>query len=108
MKVFKTLKRRSPISIYNIFEMSNRQGSYLLRVPISKSSKNDQNFFVRSCNIWNSMIGKILSTVEPSSSGIAILGSSKNSDLSSSVYTAKLRVKQFLLSLQGEGNPDLW
>ena len=108
MDVFKTLKCRSPISIYNTFEMSNRQGSYLLRVPISKSIKNDQNFFVRSCKIWNSMIGKILSTVEPSSSGIVIPGSSENSDLSASVSVVKLRVKQFLLSNQGEGNPERW
>ena len=48
-----------------------------------------------------------LNVIFSSSSGIVIPGSSKNSDLSASVSTAKLRVKQFLLSVQGEGNPDL-
>ena len=108
MEVFKTLKQRMPISIYNLFEMSNRQGSHLLRVPITKSSKYDQNFLVRSCKVWNSIIGNVLSIDEPNSSGIVIPGSSQNSDLSASVAVTKFKVKKFLLSLQGEGNPDRW
>ena len=108
MEVFKTLKQRMPISIYNLFEMSNRQGSHLLRVPITKSSKYDQNFLVCSCKVWNSIIGNVLSIDEPNSSGIVIPGSSQNSDLSASVAVTKFKVKKFLLSLQGEGNPDRW
>ena len=37
-----------------------------------------------------------------------VLEELQNSDLSASVAVTKFKVKKFLLSLQGEGNPDRW
>ena len=100
VELFKVQKHRLPISIYELFDMSNRSNNFSLNLPKLKLDTSRHNFLYNSSLIWNELIGKILEKSNPNSCNIMIPGSSPNSDLSASISLVKKRLKNYLLGLQ--------
>lgn len=108
MEVFKILKFSAPISLNNLFEMSDRVEKFILKVPLIKSLRQRKNFISSASIIWNDIVSKVLSKSEPISSGIVVSGTSKNSDLTISIPVMKARLKSHLLCFQQAGDPTHW
>ena len=109
---FKILKTRTPVSLFNLFSQSCRDANFLLLLPRVALDISKYNFVFRACKIWNSLIGdmleKSLPVVKGKYKGTIIPGSSKNSDLCTTVSFIKNKMKAHLLEDQSSGNPVEW
>ena len=94
MGLYIVFKTHTPISIFEIFQQSNRETNFLVKVP-------DVPLKTSKCNF-------AYNNSEASDNGIVIMGSSENSDLCASVPYVKNALKAFLLSIQKYGSDDLW
>ena len=108
MGLYKAFKTHTPISIFEIFQQSNRETNILIKVPDVPINISKRNFAYKSSILWNTLIGKVLNKSEVSDNGIIITGSSENSDFCASVPYVKNTLKAFLLTIQKHGNDDLW
>ena len=80
MSMFKVMKEHTPISVYTMFNLSQRN-NLLVNLP-SIHLKISQNDFVNQCSLlWIRFIGKVLEKCTPENSGVLIQGSTKNLDL---------------------------
>ena len=96
MGLYKVFKTHMPISIFEIFQQSNRETNFLVKVPDVPLKTSKCSFAYKSSVLWNTLIGKILNNSEASDNGIVIMGSSENSDLCASVPSVKNALKAFL------------
>ena len=108
MGLYKVFKTHTPISIFEIFQQSNRETNFLVKVPDVPLKTSKCNFAYKSSVLWNTLIGKILNDSKASDNGIVIMGSSENSDICASVPYVKNVLKAFLLAIQKYGSDDLW
>ena len=87
--VFKILKFRVPITLYESYILSNRESSLTLITP-ERSSQ----FFYRSAIAWNSVYKKALAK--------------PHSDLTTTISHFKSEIKKMLISKQKEGDLIEW
>ena len=60
MEVFKIIKIQSPISLFQLLNLSKRNHKYTLNQPKVKLDKTMQNFLYSTSAIWNNLIEKPL------------------------------------------------
>ena len=108
MEVFKILKFRSPISLYELLKMGPRGEKFTLLLPRVSLDTSKQNFVFSSSRIWNRFINKVLNKCTPQPSGLVIPGSDVNSDLAASISVAKSKLKSILLTSQKAGDETEW
>ena len=87
--VFKILKFRLPISLYEMYNISNREESLALITP-----QRSHQFFYKSSVAWNSVYKKVLEK--------------PHSDLTTKISHYKSEIKKLLLSKQNEGDKFDW
>jgi hypothetical protein len=80
MELFKIIKYRLPISLYELFNKSNRRDDLLI-TPVPSN-----NFFYKSASLWNNFIGTC----------------GRRDFVTSSCYSIKSSVKKSLLAAQNE------
>ena len=101
LELFKVLKYKTPISVYELFGMSYRSPSMLIIPPKVKIETAKCNFVYKASTIWNALITKLLNKCNTTNSvGIIIPGSTKDSDLSTSISIIKNKLKNALLETQ--------
>ena len=108
LELFKILKYRTPISIYEFYTLSEQETNFRLLLPIVDLEKSKNNFVFNSCVIWNRLVENILERSLPNEKGIVVQGSGKNSDFCASMPFIKNKLKSELLNLQGLGNNTDW
>ena len=85
MELFKILKLRDPITMFEQFTISNRKPTLLINeIPA-------ENFVSRSTKIWNTLTPKL-----------------KFNDFSAKIGHIKSRLKSALLKLQSSNDPVIW
>ena len=57
LDLFKILKKHTPISLFTLFEQSQRGTNFLLHLPKVNLNISKNNFVYNSCILWNSLIG---------------------------------------------------
>jgi hypothetical protein len=110
-ELFKIMKDRRPISLFELFRTSRRGLSLTLLIPKHNLDKSKQNFVHSGSIIWNGLIGKILDKCKPNNENIMVPGSSKISDLSAPISLVKNRLNVILLKTQQlsiPGRPNEW
>ena len=65
MEVFKIIKIQSPISLFQLLNLSKRNHKYTLNQPNVKLDKTMHNFVYSTSAIWNDFIEKILMPCDP-------------------------------------------
>ena len=80
MGLYKVFKTHTPISIFEIFQQSNRDTNFLFKVPEVPLNTSKCNFAYKPSVLWNTLIGKVFDKSEVNDNGIIITGSSENSD----------------------------
>ncbi len=60
IELFKLQKMRSPISLFSLFELSNRDTSFLMHTPKVNLDVSKNIYVFKSCIIWNRLIDNIL------------------------------------------------
>ena len=111
MSMFKVTKEHTPISVYNMFNLSQRNNILVLVNLPSIHLKISQNNFVNQCSLfWNRFIRKVLEKCTPENSGVLILiqGFTKNSELCTPIPFVKNKLRNMLLDFQRGGDPNLW
>ena len=88
IEVFKIMKYRNPISMYNLFNPSHRDSSNILLLP-----KFSHNFTYQAAKIWNAASKAIIASVQPT-------------DTKTSLF--KKRLKSKLLGIQKMHNETEW
>ena len=106
--LFKILKLHTPISVFNLFNASQRGTNFLLCLPIINLNISKINFVFSSSLLWNSLISKVLNTSVPQDNGLIVNGSSKNSDLCAPIQFVKAKVKNILFEQQKIGDTPDW
>ena len=89
VEIFKILKFRLPMDLYDTYHLSNRETSLTLLTP-----NRSQQFFYKSSVAWNSIYKKALSK--------------PHSDMTTKISHFKMELKKILLSHQNEGDKNEW
>ena len=100
IELFKIVKYRTPISLYELFTPSPRTVNFLMCLPKINRDVSRQNFVFSGSLIWNSTIGNLLNKCSPNDNGIMVPGSSECSDISAPISTIKKKLKDILLQVQ--------
>ena len=100
VELFKIMKERQPISLYELFCLSPRISNFLMIPPRVSLELSRQNFVYSITNVWNGLIGKVLNPCNPLSNNVMVPGSAPDSDLSASISVVKDRVKKYLFDIQ--------
>ena len=103
--LFKIVKHRTPISLFELFTESPRITNFLMCLPRINLDVSKQNFVFSGSLIWNSVIGKLLNKCSPDENGIMIPGSSECSDMSAPISIIKKRLNDMLLKVQKHETP---
>ena len=89
VNVFKILKFRQPITLYEMYQLSHRETSLALILP-----ERSGQFFYKSALAWNSVYRSVLER--------------PNSDLTTKISHFKDEIKKLLSSKQNEGENIDW
>ena len=115
VELFKIIKYREPRGIFdNISISGNDHNNRIILKPISNIMNNkllitQQNFFFKSCKIWNTIGKDIFEKNKINNSlGYIIPGEEVNSDLSTSIAFVKDRLTKILLTRQSSGSDEIW
>ena len=100
VELFKLLKYKEPLSVFELFESTHGCTKFLMILPKVKLKVSQQNFVSNASSIWNNLIGKILEKCLPNEKGVMVPGSALNSDLSAHISFVKEKVKAELLKTQ--------
>ena len=103
--MFKIMKERLPISLYELFTFSPRVSNFLMCPPKFNLEISRQNFICNGSLIWNGIIGTVLNACNPYPSNIMVPGSSVDSDLSASISVIKNKLKRHLFQIQALQTP---
>ena len=98
--LFKIVKHRTPISLYELFNPSPRTTNFLMCLPRINLELSKQNFVFSGSLIWNSLIRRLLNRCSPNENGKMVPGSSECSDLSAPISLIKTRLKDILFKTQ--------
>ena len=107
-KLVISLKYNSPVSLYELLIKSSRINRLNLRLPHVRLEKSKQNFVFSASNNWNNLLDCVFERCVSQSNGIVILGSNKNSDLSSSIAFVKSKLSKYLINNQKSGHKITW
>ena len=100
IETFKVLKYKTPLSIASLFTYSPRSTNMLLTVNKVKLDIERSNFLFQASCTWNELIPKLMNKCDLNSDGIIVPGSSKNSDLTTSISVIKNKLRDVLLYTQ--------
>ena len=100
VELFKIVKYRTPISLYELFIPSPRTVNLLMCLPKINRDVSKHNFVFNGSLIWNSVIGLLLNKCSPNEDGIMVPGSSECSDMSASISIIKKKLKGMLFETQ--------
>ena len=100
IELFKIVKYRTPISIYELLSLSTRHTSSLMLLPKVNLSLSQSNFVFSASLIWNNLIGTLLNKCFPNPKGILVPGSSEFSDFSTPISYLKDKLKNILFGIQ--------
>ena len=100
VELFKIVKYRTPISLYELFIPSPRTVNLLMCLPKINRDVSKHNFVFNGSLIWNSVIGTLLNKCSPNVNGIMVPGSSDCSDMSAPISTVKKKLKEKLFRIQ--------
>ena len=100
VELFKIIKYRTPISVFELFCQSPRNTNFLMLLPRINLDVSKFNFVFRATLIWNSIIGTLLNKCIPNPVGIMVPGSSECSDLSAPISYIKNKLKDVLFCIQ--------
>ena len=107
-EVFKILKFQSPISLFQLFSLSNRDTRLMLLMPKVKLEKSRVNFLSSTSRVWNSIVDNIFLKCDPMNNGLMVPGSKENSDLAASMAFVKSKLKLILHGKQKSGDKIIW
>ena len=105
IELFKIIKNRTPISVYELFYESKRDSKFLMILPRVNLDISKENFAFSASLIWNGLVNKLLDKCFPNEIGIMIPGSSTCSDMSAPISTIKKRSKDILFKIQKAETP---
>ncbi len=108
IELFKIQKTRVPISLFSLFELSNRDTSFLMHPPKVNLNISKNNYVFKSCIIWNKLIDNILEKSQPGENDIIVRGSAKNSDFCATIPFTKKKLKLALFKIQELGEKMNW
>ena len=100
IELFKIVKYRTPISVYELFRPSPRASSSLMMLPKINLDISKINFVFNATLMWNKLIGSLLNVCFPNQVGIMVPGSSKGSDMSAPISSIKMKLKHILFGIQ--------
>ena len=100
MELFKIIKYRTPISLYELFQKSQRTSSLLMILPRINLDISKQNFVFNGSFVWNKLISKLFDKCSPNEKGIMVPGSTECSDLSAPISSIKNKLKVILFETQ--------
>ena len=99
LEVFKIIKNRTPIALFELFTPSNRSNNLLI-VPKVKLDIAKHSIVFKVSSLWNDLIPSILTKCHPNAMGIMVPGSSLGSDMSVAVSVVHRKLKEILNSTQ--------
>ena len=108
LDLFKNLKTHIPISLYSIFNQSQRGINFKLHLPRVTLDISKNNFVFKSCSLWNSLIGDILERSIAGTNWIIVRGYALNSDLCAPVSFIKNKLRLLMLNHQASGDTLKW
>ena len=85
-----------------------RNQKFLLMSSKVKLEVIKQNFVFKATKVWNKLIGNALERNEPANYGFIIPGSTRNSDLSTSIAFVKGKIKIYIQNSQKLCHIYLW
>ena len=100
IELFKIVKLRSPISVFEMFHPSLRDSNTLMLLPRINLGISKINFVFSASLMWNKLIGTLLNRCFPNPAGIMVPGSYENSDMSTPISYIKNKLKNMLLHTQ--------
>ena len=100
MELFKIVKFRTPISVFEMFHPSLRESNISMRLPKINLDISKINFMFSASLIWNKLIGTLLNKCLPGPTGLMVPGSSACSDMSTPISYVKNKLKNILLHTQ--------
>ena len=100
IELFKIIKYRTPISLFELFCLSPRNTNLLMVLPRINLDLSKINFVFSASLIWNGLIGTLLNRCFPNPLGIMVPGSSECSDISASISYIKDKLKNILFGIQ--------
>ena len=117
MELFKILKFRAPISLYNLLSCNIFSKNNTLLCPSVNLEKFKKSFVFSGCSLWNKCtkilfskptLTEIFHSHMKKPQKIIIPGSAPNSDLCCSISVFKHRLKELLLEIQKQGEVSEW
>ena len=114
VELFKIMKLQTPVSIYTTFKFCPNTHHSKLLCPKYNLDISKNNFIVNSIAMWNtnidSLFDKPILCTPKFTNGLQLIipGNAKNSDLTMSVRTFKIRLHELLIKLQNQGDPNEW
>ena len=100
IELFKIIKYRTPISLFELFCLSPRNTNLLMLLPRINLDLSKLNFVFSASLIWNSLIGALLNRCFPNPIGIMVPGSSECSNISAPISYSKDKLKNILFGIQ--------
>ena len=73
IELFKILKNRQPISLVNLFQLSLRSSSFIIRTPQFKLDLSKHNFVHVASTTWNSLISKVIDKCKPNECNVILV-----------------------------------
>ena len=113
VELFKIIKFREPRGLFDkiLISCNDHNNRMILKPKIVNNNipTTQQNFFFKSCKIWNALAKDIFVKNKINSSlGYIIPGEETNSDLSTSTAFIKERLSQVLMTKQSAGLDQFW
>ena len=100
-EIFKLLKYRIPMPLYELFNNSPSEINLLLIVPKVKLDLAKNNFVFQASCIWNSLNKKVFNQcLHLNKDGVAIPGSTFGSDITTPLAVIKRKLREILLETQ--------
>ena len=100
LELYKIIKYRIPISLYDLFSQSPRTTNSLVLLPKINLEISRCNFLFSASMLWNSLIIRLLNKCFPNDSGIMVPGSSLFSDITTPISIIKRKLKALLIDTQ--------
>ena len=112
MGMFKAMKDHTPISVYDMFNLGQRN-KLLVNLPSIQLNVSRYNFANQCSLIWNIFIGRVLQKSNADKNGVLILGSALNSDFCAPIPFVNNKLRSILLEYQKlgtqiYGNPQIF
>ena len=99
--LYKIIKCRIPISLFQLLKNSQRDNSMLLEIPKASLVLSKNNFIFQAICIWNVVIKRVLNQcLLQNKDGVLIPGSTFGSDITTPIQVIKRKLRDILLDTQ--------